>query len=212
MAYPPISSLLNHLSPRRKLTLICFALLACILIRIHFHAKGREKAAYEARKAELDEVERFLDHQTANLIFNRGEEFDSDRVKSTTRQLQTEDEDPSIPHQRFEDAHPDYEKPVDIFLIIFLAVAGTGVFMGYPNDQALNEWLQKYPALGRYFDSTAGQVGPATYQIAKAGEELGQMSVAAIRKMIATGGLTPEDYFLDAMANEWRPLRELSGL
>ena len=50
------------------------------------------------------------------------------------------------------------------------------------------------------------------FRIASNGEELGELSVSAIQKMLTAGKLTMQDYYLDRDANDWMPLDCLPDL
>ena len=52
----------------------------------------------------------------------------------------------------------------------------------------------------------------ALYRIAKDGNDLGEVSLPAIKQMLVTGGLSMNDYYLDAAANAWVPLDQLPGV
>lgn len=51
-----------------------------------------------------------------------------------------------------------------------------------------------------------------TYRIAKDGNDLGDVSIPAIKQMLVTGGITMRDYYLDVSSNEWKPLDCLPDL
>ena len=51
-----------------------------------------------------------------------------------------------------------------------------------------------------------------TYRIASNGEDLGEMSIPAIKRMISGGQLTMKDHYLDPDGNEWVPLDCLPGI
>jgi len=51
-----------------------------------------------------------------------------------------------------------------------------------------------------------------SYRISFRGEDIGDFTISAIRKMLGGGMLTFQDYYYDSVTNEWRPLEQLKEL
>ncbi len=54
--------------------------------------------------------------------------------------------------------------------------------------------------------------GPRSLRVASNGQDLGEVPIPTIKKMIATGQLSMQDYYFDAETNAWMPLDGLAGL
>ena len=50
------------------------------------------------------------------------------------------------------------------------------------------------------------------YRIAFKGQDIGEFTLSTIRKMLAGGMLTLQDFYYDSGTNEWTPLEQLKEL